>query len=67
MKITRQDKLEDMAYDILGQEIVRELMREEGAPTDDAFIQEMWEKCKPNAWDAPIIWRLQQILSSHPI
>ena len=62
MKITRRDKQDELVEDIFYQEVVRELLAEIGAPTDDAFVKEMWERCKPNPWDAPLIYQITKKL-----
>lgn len=53
-----KEELADLADVIFYKEVVREQLREVGAPTDDEFVDQMWEKCHGNPWNAAALYIL---------
>ena len=47
--------------DILNQEIVRELLLEKDPNLPDVVFNSVWQLCKKNPWDAPIIYEMLKI------
>jgi hypothetical protein len=53
---------DQLLYDILQKEIVRELLLEVDPQISDAMVDHIWSVCKGNPWNAPYLYKLRKMM-----